>query len=68
MKPCRRRPGIRPHPFGPPNTRVSYFWLKVGNRIITLIFNVLNNTTFTSVYSCYLLIRAGFAPSLRRMA
>ena len=40
-----------------PITRVSYFWHKVGNRLITLIFNVLNNTTFTDIYSCYLLYR-----------
>ena len=40
-----------------PITRVSYFWHKVGNRLITLIFNVLNNTTFTDVYSCYLVYR-----------
>ncbi|NQU57168.1 MAG: glycosyltransferase family 2 protein [Rhodospirillales bacterium] len=38
-------------------TRVSYFWHKVGNWLITLIFNILNNTTFTDVYSCYLLYR-----------
>ena len=36
-------------------TRVSYFWHKVGNKLITLIFNVLNNTSFTDIYSCYLL-------------
>ena len=40
-----------------PCTRVSYFWHKLGNRLITLVFNVLNNTTFTDVYSCYLLYR-----------
>ena len=40
-----------------PVTRVSYFWHKVGNRIITFIFNILNNTTFTDVYSCYLVYR-----------
>ena len=40
-----------------PCTRVSYFWHKLGNRLITLVFNVLNNTTFTDVYSCYLLFR-----------
>lgn len=40
-----------------PCTRVSYFWHKVGNRLITFIFNILNNTTFTDVYSCYLLYR-----------
>ena len=38
-------------------TRVSYFWHKVGNKLITLVFNILNNTTFTDVYSCYLLYR-----------
>jgi len=40
-----------------PITRVSYFWHKVGNRFITFIFNILNNTTFTDVYSCYLIYR-----------
>jgi len=40
-----------------PCTRVSYFWHKLGNRLITLVFNILNNTTFTDVYSCYLLYR-----------
>ncbi len=42
---------------GSPITRVSYFWHRVGNWLITLVFNVLNNTTFTDVYSCYLLYR-----------
>ena len=37
--------------------RVSYFWHWVGNKLITLMFNVLNNTTFSDVYSCYLLYR-----------
>jgi len=40
-----------------PCTRVSYFWHKAGNRLITFIFNLFNNTTFTDVYSCYLLYR-----------
>jgi glycosyltransferase involved in cell wall biosynthesis len=40
-----------------PCTRVSYFWHKVGNNLITLTFNLLNNTTFTDIYSCYLLYR-----------
>jgi len=31
-------------------TRVNYFWHMVGNRVITLFFNVLNNTTFTDIY------------------
>jgi len=41
----------------PQYTRVHYYWHKVGNRLITFIFNVLNNTTFTDIYSGYLLIR-----------
>lgn len=41
----------------PEYTRVFYFWHKVGNRLITLLFNMLNNTTFTDVYTCYLLYR-----------
>ena len=36
---------------------MNYFWHKVGNRIITLLFNLLNNTTFTDVYSGYLMFR-----------
>lgn len=42
---------------GPAFTRVHYFWHKVGNTVITVIFNLLNNTTFTDVYSCYLVYR-----------
>jgi len=41
----------------PKYTRVAYFWNKVGNRFITFVFNILNNTTFTDIYSCYLLYR-----------
>lgn len=41
----------------PEYTRVFYFWHKVGNRLLTFLFNVLNNTTFTDIYSCYLLYR-----------
>ena len=26
---------------------------KFGNKILTLVFNLLNNTTFTDIYSCY---------------
>jgi len=40
-----------------PVTRVSYFWHRAGNHFITFMFNILNNTTFTDVYSCYLLYR-----------
>jgi glycosyltransferase involved in cell wall biosynthesis len=41
----------------PRYSRVHYFWNMVGNKVITLIFNVLNNTTFTDIYSCYLIYR-----------
>ena len=41
----------------PEYTRVSYFWNKIGNRLITMIFNILNNTTFTDIYSCYLMYK-----------
>jgi len=41
----------------PPWTRVNYFWHMVGNRVITLLFNLLNNTTFTDVYSGFIVFR-----------
>jgi glycosyltransferase involved in cell wall biosynthesis len=41
----------------PRYSRVHYFWNKVGNKFITLLFNIFNNTTFTDIYSCYLLYR-----------
>ncbi len=40
-----------------PMTSVNFFWHKVGNQLLTLIFNMLFNTTFTDIYSCYLLYR-----------
>jgi glycosyltransferase involved in cell wall biosynthesis len=40
-----------------PVTRVHYFWHRVGNRALTLLFNLLNNTTFTDIYTCYVLFR-----------
>ena len=46
----------------PQFTRVHYFWHKVGNRALTLIFNILNNTTFTDIYSCYLIYRKSLVP------
>jgi glycosyltransferase involved in cell wall biosynthesis len=42
---------------GAPITRVHYFWHKVGNHFITLLFNVKNNTTFTDIYSGYIIFR-----------
>jgi glycosyltransferase involved in cell wall biosynthesis len=41
----------------PQLTRVFYFWHRVGNSVITLLFNLVHNTTFTDIYSCYLLYR-----------
>ena len=37
--------------------RVHYFWHMIGNRCITLLFNILYNTTFSDIYSCYLMYR-----------
>jgi glycosyltransferase involved in cell wall biosynthesis len=38
-------------------TRVQFFWHRVGNSVITVIFNALFNTTFTDIFTCYLLYR-----------
>ena len=46
----------------PQFTRVHYFWHKVGNWGLTLIFNILNNTTFTDIYCCYLIYRKSLVP------
>ena len=29
----------------------------VGNRVITILFNILNNTTFSDIYCCYCLFK-----------
>lgn len=34
-------------------TRSHNIFNKIGNTVITFLFNVLNNTTFTDIYSCY---------------
>jgi len=41
----------------PPLTRVHYFWNKVGNRCITLLFDILHNSTLTDIYSGYIVFR-----------
>jgi glycosyltransferase involved in cell wall biosynthesis len=41
----------------PKYTRVQYFSHKIGNRLITLLFNLLYNLTFTDIYTCYLMYR-----------
>ena len=46
----------------PPFLRVAYFWHKLGNRFITFWFNILNNTTFTDIYTCYFLFRRSLVP------
>jgi glycosyltransferase involved in cell wall biosynthesis len=40
-----------------PVTRVHYFWNRVGNKGLTLMFNLFHNTTFTDIYTCYVLFR-----------
>ena len=42
---------------GSPLTRVHYFWHKLGNKSITLMFNLINNTTFTDIYSGYIIFK-----------
>jgi glycosyltransferase involved in cell wall biosynthesis len=42
---------------GSPLTRVHYFWHKQGNKCITLMFNLINNTTFTDIYSGYIIFK-----------
>jgi glycosyltransferase involved in cell wall biosynthesis len=37
--------------------RVHYYWHRAGNRWLTWFFDVLNNTTFTDIYSGYLIYR-----------
>lgn len=41
----------------PKVARVVYFWHKVGNYIITQLFNIIHNTTFSDIYSCYVAFR-----------
>lgn len=41
----------------PPLTRVHYFWNKVGNRCITLLFDILHNSTLTDIYSGYIVFK-----------
>jgi glycosyltransferase involved in cell wall biosynthesis len=43
-------------------TRVFHFWNRIGNWVITNWFNLLFGTTWTDVYSCYLLFRKSLVP------
>ena len=36
---------------------ILHFWHMLGNKFITLLFNILNNTTFTDIYCCYCLFK-----------
>ena len=36
---------------------VLHFWHMLGNKFITFLFNIFNNTTFTDIYCCYCLFR-----------
>jgi glycosyltransferase involved in cell wall biosynthesis len=39
-------------------TRVHYYWHKLGNRLITFSFNLINNTTFSDIYSGYIIFKS----------
>ena len=36
---------------------VLHFWHMIGNKFITFLFNLLNNTTFTDIYCCYCMFK-----------
>ena len=44
-------------------TRSHYFFNKIGNMIITFIFNILYNCTFTDIYSCYIVFKRSLLES-----
>ncbi len=37
---------------------VLNFWHMIGNRFISFVFNMLNNTTFSDIYCCYSLLNS----------
>ena len=41
----------------PPITKFHYNWNKKGNQFISSLFNFFNNTSFSDIYSCYILYR-----------
>lgn len=45
--------------------RMYLFWHKAGNRIITLIANILYNTTLSDIETCYKVIRADIIKNIR---
>jgi glycosyltransferase involved in cell wall biosynthesis len=50
--------GGRPH-------RVVYFWHMIGNRLITLVSNMLTNVNLTDVETCYKVFRRSFLEKIR---
>ncbi len=39
------------------NRSVIHFWHMLGNKFITFVFNLLNDTTFTDIYCCHCLFK-----------
>jgi glycosyltransferase involved in cell wall biosynthesis len=50
--------GGRPH-------RVVYFWHMVGNRVLTLLSNMLTNLNLTDMETCYKAVRASVVKSIQ---
>jgi glycosyltransferase involved in cell wall biosynthesis len=44
--------------------RVLYFWHSVGNRVLTLLSNMLSNLNLTDMETCYKMVRAPLMKSL----
>ena len=44
---------------------VLHFWHMLGNKFITFVFNILNNTTFTDIYCCHCLFKRKNLPILK---
>jgi glycosyltransferase involved in cell wall biosynthesis len=44
--------------------RVLYFWHSVGNRVLTLMSNILTNLNLTDMETCYKIVRAPLMKSL----
>ena len=44
---------------------VLHFWHMLGNKFITFLFNIFNNTTFTDIYCCYCLFKRINLPVLK---
>ena len=36
---------------------ILHFWHMLGNKFITSLFNLINNTTFSDIYCCYMLFK-----------